>query len=762
MTTDKTDIDHLVLCVHGIGNQVAGETVDDVLSGAVAEHYRKAGTPVIADDTIVNLFEPGYMEFEGKSIDQTQSYPGQGSEPKVKTPIHTRMSKTDPKRLGMAKTFPVHLKRIRRQGAPASDVKTVMAEVYWADLSKQPTGALATIFDLLKVVMSVGYLALDNAANTRSRWGYRCVDWFLRVLIGGVVALNAALLMGVFVLLLEGWVFSFQTDPTVGLILQALQPYVEPVLACLAAAAILLGIYCGWARAEQVWWTVFGASLGLTIIAGLAGLFILPAAEAVFSATAGLTVLLGSYFGITRWDLSLWRTFGIGTVACGLLVLLSIPFVPETHPDALFSSETIEEACGQTSPCEFVQLGFFIGWVMLLLEVAWLFAVALCLIVYGAWLNDSGKLDDSGPDTQRRMFAPICSALLLLWMVVASSAWVSIQHALENAPEWLAKDQVAVLPQALDHAIEPLVPNMALGVGFLMVLVLVAVFVVIMRALNKDVLFKTAVSAPWIGRLLLNGLFQVVFAASTVVFAVLAADLLFIKAFGRQSFGAVDFFERDFLRAVLPYVPIILLGLALLVYQFRGLVAGGLGAFRDIVVYANNDALDPSMDDGKDLSNFPPRAEIEGRFQRVCEFLMGQVNPQRVTVISHSQGTVVATRNLRRLLAAGVFKGCDVTLVTMGSPVTHLYRKYFPEAFRVEAGDFQNAGTPITWFNIGRTDDFVGTYIENLDAINGLAAAPGHVPSERNLLVPAGGHPGYFTDPYVWQHLSDKIKFRLL
>ena len=55
---DQMHSEHLVLCVHGIGNQRPGETVDDVLGGAMAEHNRlNADSQIVADETIVRKGE---------------------------------------------------------------------------------------------------------------------------------------------------------------------------------------------------------------------------------------------------------------------------------------------------------------------------------------------------------------------------------------------------------------------------------------------------------------------------------------------------------------------------------------------------------------------------------------------------------------------------------------------------------------------------------------------------------------------------------
>ncbi len=772
MSTKEASPDHLVLCVHGIGNQVSGDTVGEVLSGALAEHDRQGRPHIVADETIVNLFETPYEDYKDTSRQAERPYPG--GEGTITTPIHDRADDEGPKREGMQQKFPMYIKRIRPQGAPNSDVRTVLTEVYWADLSPEPKGAFATIFDLIKVTLSVGYLALDNAANVKANAAYRMILCYLWALIGGVVALNAALLMGVLVLMLEGSIIDFSNSTARAL------PWLEWPIAALAAASLALGLVANQRPAKDPVWTFFGyCNIGVMVL-GMIGLFVLPAAEATMAAAGMLTLLLGRIIGRTRWNLSLWRIFSIGAGMWGLLILLSVPFAPEVVGENYPCPALVERMCdlvgSEGLEGEARQVLLFVAHLQFILSMVWGIAVVFCILVYGAWIIDCGKYEDSAPDQQRRIYAPICSGLLFLWMILASCFWVGVQRATENfrtathEVQLIAKDvlpggeavvshdhkAVGVLATGFETLLNMFLPFMAVAVAFLLILVVVGGYVVVRRFLNKHVLFHATTTAPTIGRILLNVLFQGVFALSTLAFAMVAILSVQNGALDWMLLKADDANPTKLAR-LLPYVPAVLLGLALLVYQLRDLVAGGLGAFRDIVVYANNEAFDPKGS----IENFPPRQQIERRFERVCQFMMGQIKPKRVTVISHSQGTVVATRNLRRLLKAGMFKGCDVTLITMGSPVTHIYRKYFPSAFQIEKGDFDNDGKPITWFNIGRTDDFVGTFIEGLDELNDLPAAPVHA-SQRNLLVPAGGHPGYFTDPYVWQLFTDKIDFKLL
>ncbi|KMW56285.1 hypothetical protein AIOL_001237 [Candidatus Rhodobacter oscarellae] len=782
----------MVLCVHGIGNQREGETVDDVLGGALAEHNRVyPDSQVVADETIVTLFEDEYASYDGTAKPQSKTYPGgartitfpDGSQrvlpDEVDTPVHDAPN-DDPEREGVQEKFSMHVKRVRKQYR--QEVETVMAEVYWADLSPEPKGAFATIFDLIKVVASIGYLALDNAANVGSKRGYNAVCLFLWLIIGGVAALNATLLFGVVALLLEGRLYSFDSGGT------GAAGAMGPAVMVISVIAGVFGLFANVTGNEKAW-SLFGrvtdfamiiAAVGVIfgLIPNFAGALSLSAPETALALTGIFTILFGRMIGRNkaRWALSLWRMNSIGAGGWGLIVLIYIPFLPD--PEAVLASckaatESVSPFCksingGNFGP-EATQIFFFVNLLMHVLAYALMASMVACFLTYLAWALDKDKVEDSAPPQQRRMYATICSGLVLLWVIMASSFWVGMHSATDSLNfKELGAEQCLALPVAeqaehhchettgiLTHVfedfIEGVAPTMAVAVLFLFVLGVAGGAIVILRHMNKHVLFMMAQSKPLIGRLLLNGGVQVIFAVSTVVLFVVA--LLF-----RLDWYTLDKDSSETLSFVVQFVPPILLAIALIVYQMRDLVAGGLGAFRDIVVYANNNKLKADFgSEEKNRNNFPPRKQIEGRFERVARLMINQVKPKRLTVICHSQGTVVSTRNVRRLKAAGVFDGIDVTVVTMGSPVTHLYRKYFPRDFRIEPADWEG----VRWFNIGRTDDFVGTYIENLDALNGKPNQPVEK-SEYNLMVPAGGHPGYFTDPYVWQHFSKRIGFKLV
>ncbi|MEL7092521.1 MAG: hypothetical protein AAFN94_12375 [Pseudomonadota bacterium] len=117
-----------------------------------------------------------------------------------------------------------------------------------------------------------------------------------------------------------------------------------------------------------------------------------------------------------------------------------------------------------------------------------------------------------------------------------------------------------------------------------------------------------------------------------------------------------------------------------------------------------------------------------------------------MTIISHSQGTVIAARALQRLTPDPSYAK-NMLFITMGSPIWHLYAQYFPQNYPVSTF----AHIPdLKWHNIYRPDDFVGKDIVFPDGVDG-----------HNHRVGKGGHSHYFSDIEVWQVFWGKTGFRM-
>lgn len=124
-----------------------------------------------------------------------------------------------------------------------------------------------------------------------------------------------------------------------------------------------------------------------------------------------------------------------------------------------------------------------------------------------------------------------------------------------------------------------------------------------------------------------------------------------------------------------------------------------------------------------------------GRFRVVAKSL-GSV--PEVVVVSHSQGTMIALASLGLVVDDGAKPlegGFRCRLVTMGCPLTDLYRYYFPKRYPVKTNPQVNS-----WLNIYRVNDFVGKSVQGLDK---------GAPQVDNRPIAPRGHTNYWLDDEV-------------
>ncbi len=146
---------------------------------------------------------------------------------------------------------------------------------------------------------------------------------------------------------------------------------------------------------------------------------------------------------------------------------------------------------------------------------------------------------------------------------------------------------------------------------------------------------------------------------------------------------------------------------------------------------------------------------IVKRFCSVLEHALANGSAQRVTVLAHSQGTMIALEALGAITIerkggypanpqrAGLPPGRPrIDLVTLGCPLTHLYQHYFPLQYVINPAE---QSLLQRWINIYRADDFVG---------RDVASDAGCI-EPRNFAVAPRGHVNYWSDRDVLSHLFD-------
>ena len=132
----------------------------------------------------------------------------------------------------------------------------------------------------------------------------------------------------------------------------------------------------------------------------------------------------------------------------------------------------------------------------------------------------------------------------------------------------------------------------------------------------------------------------------------------------------------------------------------------------------------------------PERSDDPARFRvrAVLSYLVADRRVDRLVVVAHSQGTILALDELKAW--SGDLP--PVTLVTCGSPASHLYQFYFPDL----VDDFKDPSwRPLfarleRWVNLYRLSDYVGATVE-----------PPPMADFDQWAIAQGGHIGYWTHP---------------
>jgi hypothetical protein len=119
-------------------------------------------------------------------------------------------------------------------------------------------------------------------------------------------------------------------------------------------------------------------------------------------------------------------------------------------------------------------------------------------------------------------------------------------------------------------------------------------------------------------------------------------------------------------------------------------------------------------------ARYPIRRRIAKRLRRVADLVFSESPaPTHLLVVAHSQGTIIVLEDFRKDYWKGRLAPLqNLTLLTFGSPLTHLYEKYFPLSYGDPTHDrWRNLRKRIQkWVNVYRLDDYVGTAINSSDA----------------------------------------------
>lgn len=149
----------------------------------------------------------------------------------------------------------------------------------------------------------------------------------------------------------------------------------------------------------------------------------------------------------------------------------------------------------------------------------------------------------------------------------------------------------------------------------------------------------------------------------------------------------------------------------------------------------------------------PRRERIQTRLVTALDLLareMGRADPsipRKLVLVAHSQGTVVLLDYLsdpQKL--ATQFPGAEVRVITLGSPIGHIYGHYFHEYDDIPDRLARLGPAVVSWRNLYRVDDPIAHAIQ-----------PGSDKRLVNEALPAGGHTDYWQEPLVQAAILEAI-----
>ena len=160
---------------------------------------------------------------------------------------------------------------------------------------------------------------------------------------------------------------------------------------------------------------------------------------------------------------------------------------------------------------------------------------------------------------------------------------------------------------------------------------------------------------------------------------------------------------------------------------------------------------------------FSRRDLIHVRLRRILAHYRDKYDHHpELVILSHSQGTMAAIEVLNDEDVSWLNNAFrSVTLVTMGSPIRHLYQHYFGHCYPALTEPYWTSlrRRIDSWVNVCRIDDFVGTELAFPEANDADLESNGFLKSSdfQNHLVGPRGHVSYWTDREVLNVLKDTL-----
>ncbi|WP_431205850.1 hypothetical protein ACQ86E_13870 [Bradyrhizobium betae] len=623
----------VIVVVHGVGVKQAGVS-SDLLAAALQDDQGKSDEtrlPPHSSDDFVLLESPRY-DTSGK-----------------------------------ASTFPARVRRYRSyDGNGVVKEERVIADFFWGDVTAFGSSIVSVVLAYFKVAMGLSHAIRENASDVypqngwKDRWIRRLARGAALTIHGPIIALNLVLLLG----LLLGALLQAAASAICGP--EALAPNT-------LGAVILLRV--------QI------AAVALLAIA--AGLFVLRQGRGAFLyrhlftwiALSGLAfLLLGSpeLFGFAGSDAVKFIESRLVRFETGM----SLDDFKRAYPSLLG-----------------------VGWRLItLLSASWLVVFIQAFLVTALGFIRHKRV---GKPQAPKLIVPAIGLMSLLWFLLTAALWAAV---LKFPAYNLGLKQEAVAA-----------PLVAIGAAVIVIVWLALAAASVLRRKSELARGTFANPANYMAdngakaheyadryRLLIaSKMLNALSLFLPLVFA--TACLVSLPLF--LSEGELAWITKT-RKALEDWTITIIFGIlavgTLLVYWLKAEFSAGLGILADVLAYLNNSSwTSSSTNDGPyrtdearqtwlerllfkrnscTATNTSPRGywlrrRIHDRLDVLVRNLIRDEKPDRLDIVSHSQGTMIAI-DLIDLRGEGWLKGLPaesgIGLVTMGSPYTHLYGHYFP------------------------------------------------------------------------------------
>lgn len=607
-----------------------------------------------------------------------------------------------------ASTFPARLRRYRSYDSDGRVTsERVIADFFWGDITAFGNGVIATIIAYMKVVLGLCHAIRENATDifpTKSpldRFGRTCATGAALTIHGPIIAINLVLLGG---LLLSVGIDHAATGKV------NFENHLEFKIAAIAITSAGVGIFLLWR----------GGSFLLRHLAS-------------WIAITGLLFLIAGFPELADYPLTA---------------------LDDRFKHASCSAFS-EQKAGQ---CSDAYRGILLVGLRLIamMFVCW---SLVCFLFLGVLLASGVNAGHGRRSPTTNIAAPAIVLISVLWFLLIAAVWATIFSL-----PWLNLPGT-ILSAAL-FAIMPAVACVA-------ALAIAGLWVHFSKKLAKFDPPESYLSQPDANgeryRLIISHpMLMILYATSAAIFTMLLVDYFpdFLAPLAK-AIKAILAWGTLSLIAALGFVG------GFVLFNMRASFVAGLGILADVLAYLN----DKSWNSGQTPANrtwlekllrFPKRkpsaANPQGYWQRerikdrldvLVTSLLRDEKPDRLDIVAHSQGTVIAIDLIKREGAEWLSTMQErhtapaIRLVTMGSPYRHIYQHYFPSSFQpidsksamAKRGP-ETGGVLSEWINIFRTDDFVGTHI-----------GTGTWPEEHP--VPANGHTMYWVDRHVIERLQE-------